>query len=391
MEDEILIDLLKKIMANQQDLALILQGYRQYQQLNTTTENKTKMPLLIQEETTTMKYNNVTIQKNTKCNSWYTRKRINGKQVYIAGKTQKSVLRKLKNIITENIPEEKKQKEYTLIQWYHRWLELYKINTVKYTTLRDYESIIKNIPKSMQEQKLKSLTTIEIITLLNQIDKERIKQKVYELLKMLMDKAYQLEIVSKNVMTFIDKPKHVREKGIALNSQQQEIFLKTCKNKKYSTIYRLLLFQGLRIGEALALTWQDIDMKENTITINKAISCGKISTTKNLQSNRIIPLFKQTKQMLTPIYNETNERIYPASYTTIQKYFKEILKDSQLPSEISIHDLRHTFVTNCKNKNIPEHIIQSWVGHEIGSKVTSAVYTHVNNDVIKQYIQQYEK
>ena len=389
MEDEILIDLLKKIMANQQDLALILQGYKQYQQLN-TTENKTKMPLLIQEEATTMKYNNVTIQKNTKCNSWYARKRINGKQYYIAGKTQKSVLRKLKNIIHDNTPVEQRAKEYTLKQWYQEWLELYKINTVKETTLKDYEIVIKNINNTLMNKKIKEIRSTDIIIQLNTIEKERAKQKVYELLKMLMDKAYQLELVSKNVMTLIDKPKHTSAKGIALSKDQQNIFLTACENKKYSNIYKLLLFQGLRIGEALALTWGDIDFINNTITIDKAIADGKLSSTKNTQSNRITPLFKKTKEILISNIGEPNKRLFPTSYTTIQKTLKEILLESHLPYDISIHDLRHTFITNCKNKNIPEHIIQSWVGHEIGSKVTSTIYTHVNNNIMTPFIKQYE-
>lgn len=33
-----------------------------------------------------------------------------------------------------------------------------------------------------------------------------------------------------------------------------------------------------------------------------------------------------------------------------------------------IYDLRHTFISLCKDENIPEHIIQFLVGHEIGSK-----------------------
>ena len=44
-------------------------------------------------------------------------------------------------------------------------------------------------------------------------------------------------------------------------------------DKKF-VFFRLLAFSGMRRGECLALTWEDINFKENTIVINKTISQG---------------------------------------------------------------------------------------------------------------------
>ena len=89
----------------------------------------------------------------------------------------------------------------------------------------------------------------------------------------------------------------------------------------------------------------------------------------------IIPIFNKTLPILEKWKNK-NGRLFNFTYKVAQSNLKSIIKN-KLP-DISIHDLRHTFITNCQNLNIPEHVIQSIVGHEIGSKVTKQVYTHFN-------------
>lgn len=64
----------------------------------------------------------------------------------------------------------------------------------------------------------------------------------------------------------------------------------------------------------------------------------------------------------------------------MQKEFRDILIEIGLNPKYTIHSLRHTFITNCQDSNIPEHIIQNWVGHTIGSNVTKQIYTHIQKD-----------
>ena len=48
--------------------------------------------------------------------------------------------------------------------------------------------------------------------------------------------------------------------------------------------------------------------------------------------------------------------------------------------------MRSTFITRRQEMNIPEFIIQSWVGHKIGSRVTCSVYTKHNDEIDFKYI-----
>lgn len=331
-----------------------------------------------------MKFKGKTIFKQKNSNSWYTRYRHNGKQHFISGKTQKEVLNKLK--LALNYKPIKKN-VITLYTWYLKWLELFKKGKVKETTIKDYEKSLKYINEKLKNKDLTQITSIEIINNLDKIKLERTKQKVYELLYSLFEKAKDFELIQKNVLKVIEKPKHIREKGIALTEKEQEKFIEICNSYKYGDLFLITLYQGLRIGETLAITGNDIDIINKTITINKSINKNNdYDTTKNQQSNRIIPIFDKTLQILLKYKEYKSNRLFNITYNVPQKHLKKIITIANIRN-ISSHDLRHTFITNCKNKNIPEHIIQSWVGHTIGSKVTNEIYTHVNFEDTHKFIE----
>jgi len=67
------------------------------------------------------------------------------------------------------------------------------------------------------------------------------------------------------------------------------------------------------------------------------------------------------------------------AHTLFSKLFAELQEKAELPN-ITIHELRHTFVTCYHEKGIDEMIVQRRVGHQIGSRMTKAVYTHISND-----------
>lgn len=353
-------------------------------------EQNLKMPVISYKgENETMKFQGKTIFKNTKCNTWYTRYRSNGKQIYISGKTQREVLQELKTQL--NYVRKEKKKTLTLFDWYKQWLELFKIGKVKQSTIKDYEKTLKNVDYNLLNKDITKITSYEILKNLDSIKFERTKQTTYELLNCLFKKAKDYEIVNKNILDVIEKPKHIKEKGIALTQREQELFINLCQKDIYKDIILVTLYQGLRIGESLAITGENIDLNNMQLRINKSLnSSGELDTTKNIQSNRIMPIFNNSIEILKKYISFGNKRIFNISYNVPQKHLKKILENSELPN-ISLHDLRHTFITNCKNKEIPEHIIQSWVGHNIGSSVTSRVYTHTNIEDTKKYLEKYNK
>lgn len=324
-----------------------------------------------------MKYQGIKIIKNKSCSTWTARPTINGKQIYISAKTQQDCYNKLKEAIkrknkTESKPIQKEKVSIKFIDWYKKWLDLYK-RDVKRTTKEDYQNSI-NYLKEIYNTPLDQITSICILEQINKINFPRRRQKVYELLNDIFKKAEINEIINKNPVSKLDKPKHKKVNGLALSNADEKKLESILKSKNLD-LYLVCLYQGLRRGEVLALTIEDIDFEQKTININKSInSRNKVDTTKNVYSNRIMPLFDKTQKILEK-YKNTKGRIFNIECSKCQKIYLEIIKEN-FDKNYTIHSLRHTFITNCQEIGIPLHIIQQWVGHNIGSSVTNQVYTH---------------
>ncbi len=330
-----------------------------------------------------MKIQGITIHKNKSCNTWYTRFRRDGIQHYISAKTQKECYEKLKKEL--NIIKKQKPTTYTLQSWYNKWLELFKIGKVKKTTLSSYNYLYKDIEKSILEKEINKITTLDIEENLLKINGERQKQKVYELLKDIFNKAEKHNVVKNNPMNIIEKPQYEKKSGNAMTIQEQNIFIENCKKEKIGDLFLIILYQGLRKGEALAITKQDINLKDKIMKINKSWNReNEFDTTKNKNSIREIPIFEKSIKILEEKTKTKTERIFNYSLRQTDIFFKKIISNCKFKNHFRIHDLRHTFITNLKNINIPEHIIQSIVGHVIGSKVTSKIYTHVSFEEIQK-------
>ena len=171
----------------------------------------------------------------------------------------------------------------------------------------------------------------------------------------------------------------------------------------------LMLFAGLRRGEALALQWEDIDMDNNVIHVTKAVhfegNTAVLSTTKTEAGIRDVPLLPQLKDALraykgrtgavclgatgTPV---TTEAAFRRGWESYLNAMENILND-ELPFqpgrrsdkdrkdrkkfEVRTHDLRHTFCTMLYNAGVGLKEAQYIMGHA-DSAMTLEVYTHLD-------------
>lgn len=84
------------------------------------------------------------------------------------------------------------------------------------------------------------------------------------------------DILVKNPAKNLQVPQTEKKKRTAIEQRQIDLFMDYVKNsERYAFSYPafVVLFNlGMRIGEMAALTWEDVDFKENTITINKTVN-----------------------------------------------------------------------------------------------------------------------
>lgn len=357
-------------------------------------QNGTNSINIAQKELATMQYNHKTITKVLNRDLWALRYRKDGKQKTVYGKTQKNCIENYKKILKQKtIPktieapkEPPKPKTYTLKEWYEKFKELYKVNKVKDTTIEKNDGEFKHL-KALHNVYINELTIMQVIETFNKMKDGSRKRNTFILLKSMLEKAKINDLVSTNFMQKIDKPKYKAPERIALNKTQEQKFVKLCEQNKYGNFYLICLYQGLRRGECRGLRVNDIDLKNNTLTIDESFNIHtKRTNTKNEQSNRTMPIFEKSKKFLKELVKDKKAKdfIFPYDVDKLNSELKEIVKGFKF-KKFTLHNLRHTFITRCQELNIPLYVIQSWVGHEKGSVVTTKIYTHLTQETNLKY------
>lgn len=171
-------------------------------------------------------------------------------------------------------------------------------------------------------------------------------------------------------------------------------------------IFYFLLSTGVRVGEACALTWDDIDFKNKTINIYKTtvqLRSGVAiqNNTKTHTGKRIIPINNTLKKWLQnhkkKLDEERNKKnlVFPSikynllPRSTINRRWQEIQSIYlQIPYK-NIHALRHTFATRCLEENISVNTVSKLLGHKNPS-VTMDVYQSVLPDLKKAAVEKIE-
>lgn len=161
----------------------------------------------------------------------------------------------------------------------------------------------------------------------------------------------------------------------------------SAKKDKYRGII-LCLYTGLRIGELLALTWNDIDFDKNILSVTKTCHDGNengkhiriIDTPKTENSRRQIPLPKTLVKMLKEMKKKSKcefviadgER--PVFIRSYQRMFELFLKKLKL-SHKGFHSLRHTFATRALECGMDVKSLSEILGHK-NAMITLNRYAH---------------
>lgn len=119
-------------------------------------------------------------------------------------------------------------------------------------------------------------------------------------LRAILKQAVMDEIISKNVATLVKKPKQERKREmVTLSKEEVETFLEQIDDVEWHALFKLAFTTGLRRSEILGLTWDDVNLKQKTLTVNQTVlrinEVTTISkTTKNSSSRRSISLDDKT-------------------------------------------------------------------------------------------------
>ena len=150
------------------------------------------------------------------------------------------------------------------------------------------------------------------------------------------------------------------------------------------TMFQTLYYTGMRIGELLALTYNDIDLDNGIIRINKTVNFkgGKVNVTspKTPKSNREITipqlLINDLNNYIRRIYDYKNtDRVFPYTKAILYNELKTKSEQADL-KKIRVHDFRHSHASLLIDMGINPLLISERLGHE-KVETTLNTYSHL--------------
>lgn len=354
-------------------------------------------------------------------------KKTDGKpnRVCFSGKTQAECKRKLKEYLQQKALMSNNHTDMTVDEYADFFLYKVKYGTIKASSFDRLEKTFQcHIRPEIGYIKVSDVTTQHIQVLINEKafpteDKNPLSRsslkKIQEALNMMFAYAVLREHLNKNPMIGVIMPSEdnilVKEKDVKeIPKGELESIIRVCKQqvKKEDRLkYRLgplfifLVNTGLRIGEALVLKQNDIDMERKVMSVNKTIATVKerdherkalknviaINTPKTKRGSRDIPLNEMAIEALKLMKDNNTKLGIKSEYifcsdrgTLINernafRAFDVILKNAGV-EHYGLHSLRHTFASMLLRKTKQIELVSAILGHS-NTSITYNRYIHV--------------
>lgn len=197
------------------------------------------------------------------------------------------------------------------------------------------------------------------------------KSKKYHmdlLLKLMYQYAVKSEIVDKDQSKFLNIGK-TNETESMTPYNDLEVKRISRMNGLVPECLMIMFYTGFRIGELLNLEISNINLNEMTIVGGLKTEAGK---------NRLVPIHPYIEKIIMKYYNDKNQYLitkngHPVSYDIFLREFNKFKEENNF--DHSIHEARHTFITNLDRVNAKDNLVKKLVGHA-QTDFTKRVYTH---------------
>lgn len=288
--------------------------------------------------------------------------------------------------------KEDKNKEL-FCDYYERWIDVYKNGAVREVTMNKYRMTHRWLTRLVPKLTLEELDRIEYQKLLNEYAKTHERQTTmdfhHQMKGAILDAVDEGLIDRDPTRKAIIKGKTPRAKKIKyLNQFQLQTLLSNLELKEeVNWDYFILLAAktGMRFSEALALTPDDFNFRQQSVSISKTWDYkgkGGFLPTKNRSSVRKVQIDWQTVIQFSelikglpedkPIFIKENKKIYNS---TINDKLARLCKKSNVPI-ISIHGLRHTHASLLLFAGVSTASVARRLGHS-SINTTQKTYLHI--------------
>lgn len=298
----------------------------------------------------------------------------------------------------------------TLHESMNDWMVKYKQNSVKPAT---YDRLITsfNLMKKydIAYVSVDTLSSDDIQSYLNRLVTDGFAlstvKKQFNLLTSYLKHANVEGIVPRPIQNNVKMPSQSvvlkpKREVVAYDEDEQAALQKVFDTHEYVgyDVAVFMLETGARVGEALAVSWGDVNWGKRSIRINKTfVRLGNRKRqfvqgeAKSYTSNRTIPLSKNALALLKRlkeaemgtsgfIFHDKNNK--PLSYEAMRYQIKRACEQAKVPY-YGQHIFRHTFATNCYHRGCDVKLLSKFLGHA-DVTITYNIYIHLFGDALEE-------
>ncbi|MEW5932381.1 MAG: tyrosine-type recombinase/integrase [Bacillota bacterium] len=301
----------------------------------------------------------------------------------------------------------------TVSQYLAMWLEAVKPRLRQQTyeiwqaNLRYWDRVLGAVP-------IAKLTALDIQRAVNEMPghyRNTTKRNVYDPFRVAMKQAVRWGLLARSPTDGVVIPAPSFKSMTVWNEGQVGTFLEAAKKSRYFALFHTALATGMRLGELLGLTWDDVDLKEGTVHVRRSLTLHRVRTwqdPKTPRSQRKVPIDLMTVEVLRqwrkrqlqerlragPGWNEhnlvfTTRRGRPLYKSAVLKALKVIAERAGVPP-IRFHDLRHTHATLLLRQGVHPKVVAERLGHAHVS-LTLEIYSHVLPDTQREAVKAVER
>lgn len=294
---------------------------------------------------------------------------------------KKDVLDWIASVRNDGLP---KTSDYTVEEWFRIYVEEYFKPRVRDNTYYGGKRLLQHhLYPVLGDELLTNITTDTLQKALPKMFSEKIYsdgtyRSFYSRLKDGFECAVRQNIIDQNPAVDLIIPKrNIVKKVEAFTAEEQKKIVEYCRNSNgVDRVYYFLIATGVRVGEAICLTWDDVNLKEGYIDIYKTAIKGEGSIIvqphpKTGQSIRRVYLSENTVKFLRRLKESRkasdlvlpnrNGNIYNVS--TLRQHWMRTCVKLNIPYK-SMHALRHSWATRALEGKIDVQTVSKMLGHK---------------------------
>ena len=306
---------------------------------------------------------------------------INGKRHTFYGKSTPEINKKI--LAFQEKEEKGKLFKEVADEWEKRHLEEVPETTYKKCGQAEYN----RATSQFGDKYIKQITAQDIDVYIKGLAKQNYSRKTVSSYKNIVSQIFDYGIlkdyVKHNPASAVSIPKNLSKKTRTLPTTAD---IKTVSEnyKGFALLPYFLLYTGLRISEAVALTDKDINRDDMTITVNKKVVFDGNkpilkNETKTESGTRQVILLKRLEEKIPKfkgyLFSDNGKDLYTRN--TIRHRWKKYQEETGV--SLTAHQLRHAYATMLFEAGIDEKDAQELMGHS-DINLTRSIYTHIRQE-----------